>query len=828
MKRDLFTSTNEWFGDIWQDTRFAIRRLAKARSFTFIAVLSLAVGIGANTALFTILHASFLEPVPGVTGADRIVEALVTRRSRDLGLWSYPDFQDVREAETPIEILAGVKERDGTLTTEDGSQSVRVSYASAGYFRVLGVSPARGRVFLPSDDRVPGNHPVAVISHHMWQNRLGADEDIVGRTILLNRTPYRVVGVAPEEFRGHRSFQVGPDLWVPLMQHPFLSGNRSLLRERGALWLEVLGRLRPDAKPSEASAALNTVFARLEREYPESNEDRSARAAAFGTMPAQGRTASMMGAGALVGFAGLVLLIICGNVAGMVLARGATREREIAVRQALGSGRGCLIRLLMVEALVLAVAGGGLGVTLAVWGLHIGMPASFAAAAPNISFAPNITIIFFSLALTLGTVLAFGLLPALRFSRPDLVSSLKDESGGGGGRRVGRVHRLAASAQAGVALLLLVVCGLSLRALGVMERRDLGFEPQDLLLTRLDLSLEGYASPEEAWAFLERVKEMIESLPGVESAALADGLPLDLIGNFSRAERSDRSDEEGGRVLVEFTRAGEGFFRTAGTPVLQGRGFERSDDASSGPVIVITRSLADRLWPGEEALGRQLSTSARFREEPKDFTVIGVIPNVASSRATEDHPHMYVALRQEYEPRVTILVRAMGDAASIVRPLQMAILSVDPTLPIPEVIFSESLVERSTEGQRIMARGAGGLGLLALLLSAIGLYGVVALTVAGRTREIGLRIALGATKEQVLRAVLRDAVRLAVPGLAVGAVLAIGTGFTMRSMLLGVNPFDPISILSVSALLFLTVLLASLVPAQRASTVDPMVALRSE
>jgi predicted permease len=823
-------------GGIGQDLRFALRSLTRSRGFTVIAVLSLAVGIGVNTALFTVLHATWLDPVPGMGEADRIVEVLTTRRGHEVVLWAYPDFQDVRETETPIEALAGLKPRQGSLTTEDGTQSVQVMYVSANYFQVMGVVPYRGRPFLPSEDVVPGGHPLAVISYAMWQNRLGGREDIVGQTIALNRTPLTVVGVAPEAFRGHRTYS-STDLWVPISQHPFLASPNSVASDRGPLWLEVFGRLRADATLDEANAALQTVFSRLEREYPETNEGRGARGAAFGPMPAHGRQGSMMFTGLLVGLAGLVLLIICGNVAGMVLARSATREREIAVRMALGSGRGRLVRHLMAEALLLAILGGGIGILLAFWVTGTVSPAYFSDV-PNLSLGPNITVLIFSLLLTLGTTLVFGLFPALRFSKPDMVSSLKDDTGGGG-RRVGRIHRVATSAQAGVALSLVVTCSLFVRALGVMERRDLGFEPHNMMVTRMDLAQQGYSTPEEGEAVLNRMKESVAALPGVTSVTVSDGIPLDLVGNFTSVSRADRSDETGDRVTVEFTTVGDGYFETIGTPILRGRGIERTDAASSEPVVVITQALADRLWPGGEAVGRQLRFSARFHRifTPRDvvnadsaraYTVVGVVGHVASSRAAEDWPQVFISLRQNYRAQIMIVVKATASPAALARSLQSAILAVQPTLPFPLIVSSESLVTRSTEGQRRTAEMAAALGLLALLLSAIGVYGVVAFAVANRTREIGLRMAIGATREQVLGAVMRDAVRLAVPGLAVGGLLAVGTAAAMRSMLLGVSPVDPISIGSAAGVLFLMVLLASLVPARRASRVDPMIALRSQ
>jgi len=808
------------------DLRLALRALARNPGFAVIAVVSLAVGIGVNAALFTVTTAMYTQPVPGITGKDRIVEVLFRTENGEHQEWSYPNLESVQSAATPIELLAGWKIDQGSLTTGENSEPVRVMYATSDYFEVLGVALAQGRGFLSSEDVGPGQHPVVVVSHDTWQNRLGGAADIVGQAITLNRTPYTVVGIAPEDFVGHRPLQADIELWAPLTQHRLVAGARSLFDDRASLWVLVLGRLRDEATSNEANAALETVFARLAQEYPEDGERWGARAASFGPFPAFNRTADMAATGALVAMVGIVLLIICGNVAGMMLARSATKEQEIAVRMALGSGRGRLVRYLLVEALVLALVGCGLGVLLAFWGVATLAPAEIVAALPEEALQMNGTMLVYSLVLTLATTLAVGLLPALRFSRPELLLSLKDDAGGGS-RRVGRVHRIAASAQTGVALLLLVTGSLFFRAAGLMEQKDLGFEPENLLITRIDLAREGMPTLEQGALFMDRVRESIGSLPGVTAVSIADGLPIDLVGNFATVRLPDQVDEEGAGITVEFTVATEGFFEAIGTPV-RGRGFEPGDDKSGEPVVVITQSLADRLWPGEEALGKQLRAPWIRDDGAANFTVVGVTAHVASSVATRDLPHIFYALRQSYYPRITIVVRTATDPRTLVAPLRTAILDIDPSFPIPEIVLSETLVERSVEFQHATGQMAGGLGLLALILSAIGLYGVVAFAVANRTREIGLRMALGATRTKVLRAVMGDALRLAVPGLVVGAVLAVGMATVVQSELVGLSPLDPLSFGAAAGLLLLVVLLASLVPARRASSIDPMDALRGE
>ena len=810
--------------DLGNDLRLALRSLSRARAFTTVAVLSLALGIGVNSALFTVIHSTYLKPVSGVHGADRVVEALTSRRGVEAQEWTYPDFVDLRGAGAPVD-LVGWKRRDGSLSLGEGSERVRVMYVSAGYFRALGVVPSRGRDFLPSEDATPGRGTVAVVSHAMWQTRLGGEAGVVGSTLVLNRVPFTVIGVAPEEFRGHRNLGA-VDLWVPLVQHPLLAERGGFAGDRAARWVEVLGRLRDGATVGQADAAVRTVMATLAREHPETNEDRSARVAPFGPVPAAFRAEGTIAVGGLVAFSGLVLLIICANLAGMMLARSAAREREVAVRIALGAGRGRLVRQWMADALVLAVAGGGLGILTACWAT--GTPAfGRLLGDPGTSFRPNAAVLSASLALALGTTLIFGLFPAWRFSHPELVSLMRDDSGSGS-RRAGRTHRIAASAQTGLALLFLVVSALFLRALDAMGRRDLGFEPSGLFVSELDLSSEGYGSAGDGRVFLDRVKEQVAGLPGVTSVSVADGYPLDLSGNFTGVSRADLADDEGGRITVEFTRVTEDYFRAVGTPLLRGRAFARTDDSASEGVAVISRRLAERLWPGEDAIGRQIRFPL-YRGPSRSATVVGVVGDVASSRAAEDWPQIFLPLMQHYDrPRLHLLVRARAPLPTLASGIRAAVLAVDPAFTAPTVVTSESRVLQSTQAQRSSALMAGASGLLALLLSAIGVYGVVAFAVSRRTREIGIRMAIGATRAQVLRSVLVDGVRLAAPGLAVGAILAAMVSAGMRSMLLGVAPLDVVSFGVAAGLLTFVVLLASLVPARRASAVHPMEALRAE
>ncbi|HSG07520.1 MAG TPA: ADOP family duplicated permease [Longimicrobiales bacterium] len=827
----------EILADILQDIRLTLRGLSRARGYTFVVLLSLAVGIGVNTAAFTAIDAFWFAPVPGVTGQDGIAEIVVVDRGSEEWGWTYPDFEAVRGAHAPLEALTGWADRDVTLGAYDGGRRVHAAYATSDYFGVFGAGPAAGRGFLPEEDRGAGQHAVAVVSHHLWQEDLQGDPEIIGRTLLVNREPYTVVGVAQEGFRGPRPTMGTTDLWIPLTQHPLVAGDDETLRNRRAFWISVAARLSAGTSSDQVQAAVRTVFGRLAGEYPETNGERTAKVAAYRRFPAQNRAWDMVAVGGVAALLVLVLLVICANLTGMALARSAGREREIAIRLALGSGRSRLARLLMLEATLLAAVGGGVGAAAALLAMRSVSPTALGILAPGIRFEPRTSIILASLALTALAALAVGLIPALRFSRPELVSSLRDDAGGGG-RRAGRMQRFASSAQAGVALASLVMGGLFFRSLGALDGAALGFEPEGMIVADyrtgalssalMDLDGEGYPTLDAGGEdLLNRLHAALASVPGVTAVAFADGVPLDRSRAYTMVSRGDRPDEAEGRLTAEYTRVTEGYVEAIGAALLRGRDLAVTDDATSEPVVLITESLAGRLWPGEEAVGRTLARSAG-KEGRLVATVVGVVADVSGSRAGERWPHVFVPMRQEYRGAATIVLRTATSVGSVAEPVRVAIRSVDAALPVPALVKAEAIVQRSTEEQRGAAKMSGALGLMILILSAMGVYGVVALTVAGRTREIGVRMAMGAGRSGVLGTILRDALRLAGPGLAVGALVAGTSALAMRSMLLGVSPVDPTTFLGAGAVLVAVVLLASYIPARRASKIDPMEALRTD
>jgi predicted permease len=825
----------ELFSDILRDVRYALRGLRRAKGFAIVAILSLAVGIGVNAAVFTTIHAVWLDPVPGMTGQDRIVDMVPVIGGEDYWSWAYPDFESVRDADTPFESIAAWAEGSATFGAEGGGMRATVAYATSEYFQVHGAVPTLGRGFLPSEDDGAGQHPVVVVSHRFWQDHLSGRTDILGQSLLLDGIPHTVIGVAPEGFRGARVNLWSLDLWVPLTQHPDAAGDDSPFKDRRSLSVQVMGRLRPGATVAEARAAVRAVFANLASEYPETNADRTVKAVRFGRFPAQNRDMEVIAVVAICGLFVVLLLIICGNLAGMALARAAAREQEIGVRLALGSSRVRLVRHLMVEAGILTAIGGVVGVVLAMTAMTRVSPMDLNITAPGATFEPSAWTVALSLGVSFVAAQAFGLLPALRFSRPGLVSTLKDDTGGGG-RQVGRFQRLAASFQTGAAFLLILVAALFFRSLDRTDESSLGFRPQGMavadfqtggtFLAYLDPSEAGYPSMAEGGsALVDRLMESVGSLPGVASVALATGFPLDRIRAYISVNPAGQPGSDSTGVRVEYTCATEGFFSTIGTPILRGRALLRTDDAASLPVAVVSRSFADRLWPGEDPLGKQFSQAGA---DGTPWTVVGVVGHVASSAVTEDAPQMFVPLRQMSSPMFFILVRSLAgtDPAALAGPARDAIRSVDSALPAPRLLPARSLVAWATQEQRTGGQVSGVLGLLVLFLSAMGVYGVVALAVTNRTREIGVRIAIGATQGIILRKVFADALRMAAPGLVVGGVLAAGTAAALRSTLLGLSPIDPIAFLCAGVLLLLVVIASSLGPALKASRIHPMQALR--
>ena len=809
------------------DLKYAVRALARARTFSIVCVVSLGVGLGVVFSISMFLR--LLTATPAGVDAEGLVEVVVAPRgplrakvgSWAIETWSYPDFEDLRDADTGMEVIGWVVD-DGILRSPSlAPQGTSTMYVSADYFTALGVVPTEGRMFNDADHNESSAQPVLVVSYRLWQNRLGADPDIIGRELTFNRVEHVVVGVAPEGFRGHvNSRGSSPaDLWVPLREHPALISENDLRHNRGADWLRIVARLSPGTNLAEADGAVSSVMSGLAEQYPTSNEYKAAAVQPYTSTGANQQLETAIITVMFYAMAGMVLVVVCLNVAGMVLVRGATRQRELAMRQAVGASRSQLLRHLMSEAAVLALAGGTLSAAV-VYGGSVALAWWFNAPVPD-ALRLTASRAAGCIALSLATTLVFGLLPSIRFSRSAMFKAIKDDAGGGGGR-VGRVHGLAAALQVGIALPFLVLGGLLFAGARATASADLGFEPDGLFASAISPSAAGYAD-EDAGPFLRGLQDDLRRANGVASVTVADGLPLDY--NLRRTYVSLVGSEAPARAQT--TRVGEGYLETLGTPLLRGRGITDKDEAGAELVAIISESLATRLAPGRDALGLRVA-SALQGNATQVFTVVGITADVATSQMQTSRPQIFVALAQHPAPRVFLIARSAADTPSMTTAFEEAVAALGPDFSRPNVVTGATLVRDNRGDLLEQSTLSIAIAVIALTLSALGIYGVVAFMVASRTHEIGVRMALGASRRRIVNAVLIDTCKLTVPGMAIGLLLAIFAVRQTNLLWFPLGAVEPVAYaLAIAAALSVAVL-ASLPSAYRAAAVDPLDAIRAE
>jgi predicted permease len=807
-----------------QDVRSAFRQIRRRPLFAAVAVLSLALGIGASTAVFSLANAVLLRPVEGVSEPDRVVELGRQNEGRGFDTFAYPDYLDLSRQVDAFQATAAFTFEMFSLARGGEGERITGMQVSPAYFAVMGVTPSEGRFFTDDED-LPGSRPaVVVLDHAFWRNRMGGDPAILGSTVEINRVPFTVVGVGPEDFHGH-TVGFRPDVYVPVRAVPLLDPGVDEFDDRRASWHMAVARLAPGATLDEARTQVTGVFQRLAGAYPDTNAGRSADVVPLGLVPGAARTGVAAFLGVLTAMVGLILLVTCANVAGMFVARAASREREIAVRLALGSGRRRLVHQLLTESLLVFAMGGAAGTVLGLSLLAVIPLEQLPVPIPiHVDLSPDLTVLGFALLATLGTGVVFGLLPALGATRLELTASLKEDGRGKVG--IGRLRRVFASAQVGLSLVLLVTAALFLRSLQHAASVETGFDPADRYMTMVELDTEGYEEP-EGRLFQRRLVESLRGLPGVHGAALAIDLPLDLARSGTSAHPEDWNGGDEG-LGVEFNYVSPGYFAALGIPLLSGRDFGENEGPDAEPVVVVSRAFAERVWSGEEALGRRLRVSMPgIREEWR--TVVGVVEDTKNQLLTETpEPFVYVPLWQAYRTHNIVVVHADGGMAAVAPMLRGTILELDGSLALTPVVGLDRYTGLGILPQRVAALLSSALGLLALLLSGIGIYGVVAMAVTQRTREIGVRMALGAGSRRILALVLRGGMALALPGVLVGTVVALGVGRVLRFLLLGLSPTDPIALGVVAGLLTVVVLVASVVPARRAARVHPVDALRAD
>jgi predicted permease len=812
------------------DLRYALRSLSRSPGFAITAILTLALGIGANGAVAGLLNAVMLRPIPGLGDPGQLVWISTQGGGIRSGLMSYPDYLDYRDGNR---VMAGMAAYlTAPLSLGSGGEPARVDgeVVSANYFGVLGVAPALGRGFVPDEDEAPLARPVAVVSDRLWRERFAGGTGIIGSQVVINGRQFTVVGVAPAGFRG-TELERPADLWVPAMMLPAaMPGSPALLTKRGAFSFRVIGRLATGATVDQAERALRTIARRIEAEHPESRRD-ELRGLTVGVAPVGGWVQLSAAGDALplivLSFTvtALVMLIAGSNVANLLLVRAAVRRREIGIRLAIGASRGRIVRQLLVESVLLAGIAGVLGLLLSFWATDLGV--AFLAPPFALDLSPSVPVLAFTIGLSLLIGAGFGLAPALRASRPELLPALKNEALTAGGTRRSRLQGGFVVAQIALSLVLLVSAGLFLRSLRNAGTVNVGFDADPVLAVSLDAQLQGYA-PAEVQAFHARLLERVRALPGVQAASLSSNVPFSstMVGTSMYAEDPRARGETMPRHIF-FQAVWPDYFRTLGMPVLRGRDVAPTDGPSAPPVAVVSEQLARAVWPGESALGKRVSiqgASGPFME------VIGVVKDGQYDELGErPKAYLYVPAAQESGvlPGMTLLVRAT-DPAVLAPAIKREVRAMDASLPLYRITTMRALVDEKVreraKGATLISAFAG----IALLLAALGLYGVMAYTVTQRTREIGVRVALGARQRDVLTLVVGDGARLAVAGVLVGVVLAVGVTRLIGAMLIGVRPYDPLTFAAVSAVLATVALLASWLPARRASRVDPMVALRYE
>ena len=823
-----------WMDDLKKDIRFGARMLLKNRAFAAIAIVSLALGFGLNTTIFTVVNAILLNPLP-VRDVSRLVEldtvdakTKVTQASATkIGL-SFANFQDYQRQNEVFTGLAAWLALP--VTWSDGAEPKRIQayLVSANYFDVLGLTPAAGRFFLPDEDTKANSNTVTVISYALWESKFGSDPGVVGRTMNLNATPYTVVGVAPKGFKGTVSLASGEQLWIPTSMHQQVLGGifADFFNDRRFLNMTAFGRLKPGISISQAEASLKTMASRLEAEYPKDNAGRSVAltSLAEAAVGVNNHDRFTLAGAMMLGAVGLVLLIACANLANLLLAQAARREKEMTVRAALGAGRSRLLRQLLTESTLLSVAGAALGLILAYWGRGVlwSYRPSFIER-NDIDLSLDSHVLLFTLGIALLTGAVFGAVPAIKASAPNLANTLK---AGGRGNTVGwrrnPIRSLLVVFETALAVIALVGAGLFLRSQHHAQRIDPGFESESLFTMAIDLGALHY-NEGRAQQFYRTAVDRAAMSPGVQAATVAANFPL--AGAFLRTTFPEGQDEASGYrgTLTPVNSVSPTFFETLRIPILRGRAFAATDRKETLPVAIIDEAAAKHFWPDEDALGQRF----HFFGDPTLRQVVGIVANtVVDHIGEEPQPLVYLPMTQEYSPTATLHVRTTGKPETAIAAVRSAVQSLDSNLAITKVQTIHEIMNQGLWAPRMAAALLTLFGVLSLILAAIGVYGVLSYSVNQQRHEIGVRMALGAQGGDVLRLVVGQGLRLAAAGLALGLLLALLFTRALSTLLFDVSATDPWTFGSVTAVLAIIAVLACYIPARRATRVDPLVALR--
>ncbi len=811
---------------IVQDLRYAARSLFRNPGLTALAVISIGIGVGANTSMFStvnnLLWSTLPVPEPGQL-------ARVYQSGNGFGSMSYPNFVDIMDQAETLEGGLVHFTQSFALVSDERTDVIHGEAVSANYFQVLGLAPAAGRFFDPNTAEAPESPVEVVISHHLWESWFGSDPAVVGRTVTVSGVNVSVVGVGPAAFSGTK-FGIGMDLWVPIRPWNFSKGLTDPIGTRGSRSLDMIVRLEPGSDLNSVNRELSVIASRLGATYPASNRNTTFLAMPERTIDPNAGSVPKIISGFALGVSALVLLVACGNVASLLLARSVGRAKEIGVRVAMGADRNRLVRFLLTESALLAVMGGIAGLAAAFW-----VPRAIMLFLPTLPFrfdfdlSPDGTTLVFAGGVTLLATLVFGLMPALQASRTEVATTLRRETGGsGGGVRRGRLLGGIVVGMMAMSFATLVLASLFMKSLSNVQAMDAGFRTEGGVIGIVDLSLAGYSGGDPTRQFYGQLLDRIRPLPGVRQVALGSGFPL--IGfssstNMFAADRTYSADDLG--VSAWQASVTPGYFEALGQPILHGRDFDEADTRDAPFRVIINETLAGQFWPGEDPVGKLIRTSPT--SSGNDIEVIGVVPN-AKYRNVVERPTaaMYLPYGQNAPTRAVLVISGEADPAAVVQHIREELRALDPNVPLYGI---QTLTAHKTGSLWLFRMGAGvgwALGLTALILAASGLFGVISFMVRQRRQEVGIRMALGANRRDITAEVLSRSVKLTLLGISIGLGLAILSAGLVRSLLIGVSPVNPEVLLAVAAGLALVALVAALIPALFASRADPVSALRAE
>ena len=824
-----------------QDFRFALRSLRKSPLFTAIAMLSIALGIGANTAIFTLFDHVLLRLLPVKDPGELVylkTGGPYAGRLANSNAFSYPQYRDIRDRNQVFSGVLSFFNVAASMRHGDQTERAAVTLSSGNYFEVLGVAAHAGRLLTAQDDVTPGGHPVAVLSYGYWQRRFGGNKAIVNDTIRLNGLPFTVIGIAEKRFHGlDRTLQ--SEVFVPMAMKPQMTPTLPKdLEDRRSWWLNIFARVKPGLTREQAQAGLApTVRAIFADEVKTFGIDRPTFIKRYSEKPVtlaaggQGRTESGEEASRplllLSAMVGIVLLIACANVANLLLARATARQREIAVRLALGAGRGDLIRQLMAESLLLSLGAGVAGILIAQWavdGILKNIPAGTFLA--DLSVAPDLRVLGFACALSLLSACLFGLAPALQSTRPQLATTLKDQaqSAGTGGAQV-RLRKSLVTAQVALSLLLLIAAGLFARSLFMLKHANPGFRTERVITFAVDPLLNGYQQPAMVKLY-EQLQQRFQALPGVTGVGLAQATPLSGDNSIATVTIEGLQEKEGQDRNPHFNSVSPGFYQALGVPLIAGRDFTAKDALGAPRVAIVNQKFVDYFFKNENPLGRKFA----YGDGKPEIEIVGVVGNTKYSGMAQEPPRQtYIPYMQDKDlGELTFFVRTTGDAAQLGGVLREEVRRADANLPVFRLRTMQRTIDDTHFVERIISALAAAAGFLATVLAAIGLYGVMAYSVARRTREIGVRMALGASRGTVLGMVLREVALLTGIGIAIALPAALFLTRYVKSLLYGISENDAVSLLAATLLLAGIALAAGYFPARRATKIDPMIALRYE